>query len=180
MIPAVRTDVTEDRSYGAELDNTFGTTAGITIINNTIPAGPPATYRDFSMNTAGGLELRTKGAVIITNTILEDNGGYGVEIDNDETIPPYTYATNVTLTGVYANENYWSGIWVINKGSITLTNVASWDQSVADAHGAYLDNNAGTGNVTIKNTIAMPFGFRWQPWAGARDMAQMGLYLSQM
>lgn len=151
-------DATEE-TYGAELDNTYGT-AGITITNNTIPAGPPATYRDFSMNVAGGLMLRTKGAVSITNVVLDDNGGYGVVLRENEEVPPFTYATNVTLKEVYASDNYYSGIWVVNKGNITMTNVASWGHMTAGmGYGAYLDNDAGTGSITIKNALTMPFGF---------------------
>ncbi len=151
-------DATKD-VYGAYLDNTYGT-AGITITNNAIPAseGPLGYLRDFSLNTAGGLILHTKGAVSLANLVLDDNGGYGVFVNNED--GEATYATNVTMTGIYASENYFSGIWVVNKGSITMTNVASWGHMTAgQGYGAYLDNNAGTGSVTIKNTIAMPFGF---------------------
>ncbi len=59
-----------------------------------------------------------------------------------------THATNVTMTGIYATENYWSGIWVVNKGSITMTNVASWGHmTTGTGYGAYLDNDAGTGSI---------------------------------
>ncbi len=151
-------DATKD-AFGAYLDNTAGT-AGITITNNAIPAsnGPLGYLRDFSLNTAGGLILHTKGAVSLSNLVLDDNGGYGVLVHNEDA--EATHATNVTMSGIYANENYWSGIWIVNKGSITMTNVASWNHTIAGTgYGAYLDNDAGKSNVNIKNTIAMPFGF---------------------
>ncbi len=57
-------------------------------------------------------------------------------------------------------KTYYSGIWVVNKGSITMTNVASWGHTTTGTgYGAYLDNDAGTGSITIKDTLAMPYGF---------------------
>lgn len=152
-------DVTEE-TYGADLDNTYGTTAGITIINTPIPStdGPLPYYRDFTMNVAGGLKLHTNGAVVLSNLVLDDNGGMGVFVSNED--GGATYATNVTLSNIYANENYLSGISIFNKGNIVMTNVASWGHMTAgQGYGATMNNTAGTGSVTIKNTIAMPFGF---------------------
>lgn len=152
-------DVTEE-TYGADLDNTYGTTAGITIINTPIPStdGPLPYYRDFTMNVAGGLRLHTNGAVVLSNLVLDDNGGMGVYVSNED--GGATYATNVTLSNIYANENYLSGISIFNKGNIVMTNVASWGHIIAgQGYGVTMNNTAGTGSITIKNTIAMPFGF---------------------
>lgn len=135
-------------AYGAFLDNHLGT-AGITITNPSLPAGEPYTSGiGFSMNAAGGLELRTNGAITLTNIWTGRNAQNSVDIQNHDSAPPYTYATNVTITNFHAWENYGDGIYVKNKGAITLTNVAgegNWEK------GAYLNNQAGTGNVTIKN-----------------------------
>ena len=79
-----------------------------------------------------------------------------------------TFAGNVTINGIRAWKNYYSGIHVKNKGAITFTNAASWDNPIAgNGYGADLDNQHGTGNVSIINlassdTNLMP-GFQLQP-----------------
>lgn len=135
-------------AYGAFLDNHTGT-AGITITNPALPAGEPyAIGIGFSMNAAGGLELRTNGAITLTNIWAGRNAGNGVDIQNHETAAPYTYAAKVTTTNFRAWDNYGNGIYVESKSAISLTNAASTGNL---GNGAYLSNSMGSGNITIKN-----------------------------
>ncbi len=152
-------DATKD-IFGAYLDNTYGTVPALP--SPTAPFPPLRVHWTitaiFTLNAAGGLILHTNGAVSLSNLVLDDNGANGLLVNNED--GGVTMATNVTLSKVYAKENYLSGISVLNKGNILMTNVASWGHMTAgQGYGASLNNSVGTGSVTIKNTIAMPYGY---------------------
>jgi putative surface-exposed virulence protein len=98
---------------GADLENTFGT-GGITINNG---------Y--FDGNTTG-LYVDTTGAVIWKNGSASGNANYGASIGNDY---PLIAAKPVTITNVIADNNSETGLTIISKGAVLLTNVEACNNS---------------------------------------------------
>lgn len=102
---------------------------------------------NFSNNVAG-FYINSYGAVTLSKVTSSNNtSGPGGVIDNSATNVP----SNVTVTGygVFNNNNTGNGLLVISKGAVTLTNITTIGNSFS---GLDVNNNAGTGNVTITGT----------------------------
>jgi hypothetical protein len=148
-------------TYALEVGTTIGliTVTNVDVVNNTVtqaganlsndlaitPAGITVNDSNFNSNTATGLEILTKGAVNIKNVTSNDNGEYGIVIDNT----PALTAQAVNLTGTnQLNSNGLDGLVIFSKGAITLNYIMA---NYNDGTGVYLDNcaiNYGTGLCT--------------------------------
>lgn len=124
-------EVTENESPGALLDNTSGQGA-VTVRNS-----------EFVENSEGiGLRILSNGVVSLLSSAAEANGGDGVSIDNDAASTP----RNVTVSNSTLTDNEASGLVVISKGQISLTNIISTGNQ---ANGATLDNRPSSLGASV-------------------------------
>ena len=135
--------------YGLYIDNIGGT--GAVSLKQVGGWGVRDAWAEgnvFSNNSAGGLNILTKGAVTVAFFQARDNWNTGIYIDADSGIGA------VTLTGMGNNwdnlaYNWGDGLDIYAKGNISVSMVNSLNN---DGYGAWLDNYAsgyGTGNVTL-------------------------------
>ncbi len=105
---------------GANLDNTSSSsTVGVTVTNGT-----------FENNYTTGLQIYTKGNIILTNTASWDNdsdaGSYGADLNNASGTG-YVKITNLPSTDTTMqpgfNNNHDRGVNIHTNGLVTLTNV---------------------------------------------------------
>ena len=109
---------------------------------------------NFKNNYLSGIEIRSKGAVILYNIEADKNGyytagetnvyGYGIKVDNSSATA--NLLKGVTILG-YANfnNNYDAGLSITSLGAISITNLNSNYNGV----GAVLDNHSGNPGVGI-------------------------------
>lgn len=132
--------------YGAYLSN-FGSppevSAGISITGNYLA-------NQFSDNAlADGLFLRSKGNLVIQNTIASNNGKSGIYYINSSNI------NTTKLNTLQTNNNAFSGVFVYTQGSIFADkisanhngsglNVANLEMDFLSAAAVYLSNQAST------------------------------------
>lgn len=101
----------------------------------------------FVSNSIGGLSILSKGTVSLTGvTAVSNSGSLGTSISNlagtmGVTISNSNFSSNTSTGGLFVNSN----------GSITLSGVTS--SSNPSGYGAFLDNDAGTGAITISNSF---------------------------
>ena len=124
---------------GAYLDNTAGT-AGISILPNALGNG-----NTFSRNEYVGIQISTKGPVILNKVTADGNGYGGANITNNASpnLP-------VSLTSANFNNNDGYGVWFYAAGNVV------WNAGGASGNttaGAYIDGTLGTSmnTVTINN-----------------------------
>ncbi len=70
---------------GADLSNTGGTTAGVTVTGAAFPKydwGEDIPYRDFTGNGGIGLLINSKGTITVNNVLAYKNGAKGAALDN--------------------------------------------------------------------------------------------------
>ncbi len=98
--------------YGAFLDNSYGTAAGVTL------AGTSTSRNIFSGNILGGLFIYTKGSIKINYAQSNSNNSNGMYLFSGfpGVIQP------VTLTNIEAGSNTGSGLNVFNNGAVSLSN----------------------------------------------------------
>jgi hypothetical protein len=115
---------------------------GLVIQNQTAPT--PKAVRllgtnDFSGNFQDGVYISSKGAVTLNNIIANDNGFYGVIVQNnaDPNAPQ-----NVTISG-YGNfvNNGDSGLYIVSYGAVTLNRIYAADNTGV---GIVVDNLSGS------------------------------------
>lgn len=132
--------VTLNGSTGMYVNNTY---AGA----NTPKPVTITGVNNFS-NNVGGFYISSYGVVTMSKVTASNNtAGAGGTIDNSTTNVP----SNVTLTGygVFNNNNIGNGLVIISKGAVTLTNISTIGNTFS---GLDVNNNAGTGKVTITGT----------------------------
>ena len=102
----------------------------------------------FSGNDDYGLQVYSKGAVNLNNITADNNvTQYGVNIDNDNT----GAVGDVTINGTSSfsgNDDY--GLQIYSRGEVNLENITADGNKTQN--GTYVDNDAGTGGVTINGT----------------------------
>jgi hypothetical protein len=117
--------------YGLQLDNTSGTSAGVTMTG----------ISALNANYTGGLYLHTKGAISLSSITASKNvHGFGADIYNSGSSSPQ----NVTLTGTNAfSGNYYDGLILTTHGTITANNLTASGNGagLASGIGAALDNS---------------------------------------
>ncbi len=124
-------------SYGATLDNSSGTTAGVTVKGTLI--GDNA----FDENGGEGLYVRTNGAVTLSYLSASGNANRGLEVNNT------TGTGKVTISKASLDGNVLNGLMVRTNGAITLTTVSASSNA---GQGANLANDTGTAGVTISGS----------------------------
>ena len=119
-------------------------------------------YLNASANDSTGLDISSKGAVIVNHVTANGNGLYGAFITN--TLAPSGSPSPVTLLGVNTLSGNDTGLNVESKGDIKVSNLtASFNQF----YGASLDN---TTSVTAARVTVAGYGrFEWNGSAGSYD-----------
>jgi len=149
-------DPSHDDTYipaeGVVIDNTYGTTAGVTLLPT---AARP--LNEFNGNNGGGLRIFSNGAVSLTNLNAGDTAwGDGIHVVTKGAV---TVQSTVSNRPVWASQNGGSGIYVRTNGLITLGNVqandnqgsgADLDNALCEWDGSNWINCTGTGGVTLK------------------------------
>ena len=133
---------------GLSLDNPAST--GIVTISDRTTTPQSVNYG----NGWEGVYVRTKGNILLTGISTFGNGWGGVNLDNclyDGDSGLCTGSGLVTLVNTTAWSNYDTGISIVTKGNLSLTNV---NASQNQGFGIYLDNKYALGNVTLKNVTA--------------------------
>jgi hypothetical protein len=119
---------------GAVLDNTASITA--------TPAGvvvSPTTARQYTFegNNGYGLNIKTRGAVTLTNMLARDNSfGDGLYMNNPNAVGAVTVQSSLT-DSVSFNNNGGNGLFIRTRGAIKLANVEAFNNRLS---GADLDN----------------------------------------
>jgi len=123
-----------------------------------------------------GIWLRTQGPITATLLTARWNGRSGMYITKAGDI----YPTTVSISESSFYENNWSGLYLLARGNVTLTNVNANNNQWGD--GVYIDNALyydgtpgdgidnptlhGTGTVTLLNTTLATTGFGSNSWNG--------------
>jgi len=131
--------------YGAVLDNYR---SGAT----TKPASVTLTGTNvFDDDILGGLDVRSLGAILVSNLKARWNGYTGAYLDNSW--PGAVGVLTVSGTSEIADNAVGSGLVGLSRGNITLKD---WDAYGNDAFGVYLQNAFGTsvGSVTAGTSRA--------------------------
>lgn len=125
---------------GVVLDNTYGTTAGVTITSST-----------FNNNHGAGLTVDTNGTITLTSIQAIENGAWGAMLRNflSTSTPGVTIKGSTTAYNLFNNNGY-DGITIDTKGAVTLS-YAQVDGN--DSYGAEIFNDKGKGGVTISNAL---------------------------
>ncbi len=175
LVTLKNVDSSSNAGGGAYINNSDGT-AGVVITNSSFSdnLGSPAAY------PATGLHIITNGSVTITGINASRNAGtyanLWIEGASSVNIKSSEFIGNtasrgidiqgvkgtVTLTNVYADSNFLTGIYVRTKGTINFNGVdASKNLGGGSSLGADLDNClwdaglsacVGTGSVTVSNS----------------------------
>ncbi len=175
-ITANKLVVSDNDSKGAYFENNAGS-SGVTIRNSEFNRnGAGAT-----VNNGNGLEISTKGPVLLEYVSSSSNNGFGASIsgqsslvvknavfsnniatdaDGIVTTPPYTL-TSIVMENVTADGNADRGLNLYANGAITLTNIHA--SGSAGSYGIYLNNcnqsggscqTTRAGNITVTNLVA--------------------------
>jgi hypothetical protein len=129
---------------------------GVLITNTTALTPMAVTFtgnNQFFGNGLEGLDILTKGAVLLNNVTANSNGfgsdNTGVSIDNNfDTTKPQ----NVTINGTNSfSNNAYHGLYIYTYGAVTLNNIT------ASGNGEDVDNNIGSGVlISDVGAIAKP------------------------
>ncbi len=131
---------------GARLDDSLGS-GGVTLTGTNI----------FSGNHDAGLNVVTRGAVLLYNIVAYANTGYGAQVENSSS----GLAPGVTLAGTSEFKfNAGDGLDVLSKGAISVHNVSA-NSNIG--YGASLDNTlsgtAAPANVVVSGVNAFDANF---------------------
>jgi hypothetical protein len=158
IITVKNLEASNNHAFGYYLNNQNGTNTGVNVLG-TIPRW----YNNLNGNWIDGLNILSKGAVIVQKTKANSNGYYGTYIDNSQDIG------TVTITDCEFNDNSLNGdtplmeygLFIQSKGSISVTKVRARDNGSDDNHnnivdagdiqagGAWLDNSSSATPATI-------------------------------
>ncbi len=117
------TDVSIVQSYrGLVVDNSLGS-GNVTLKNATIET-------EWGY---WGINIKSSGAISLTNVTSFNNDGYGAKLDN--TTASSAKAVTITTGNFYENEN--TGLYVRSKGQITLKDVSAIGNTKNNNHIAY-------------------------------------------
>jgi hypothetical protein len=127
---------------GAMLNNSHpGSTAGVTVATSLF-------YNNYGVSPNAGLMIQSNGAVLLNQVEATSNNAYGAYI----TIPnPSTAA--VTVNKSVFNYNDADGLYVQNRGNITVNGITASDNWNTNTNGVTLDNSSGTGTVSVLATM---------------------------
>jgi hypothetical protein len=135
--------------HGVSIDNHFESSVkGVTLTG----------FNIFNENKNQGLDIRSGGIVTLNNiTANENDGNYGVFIDNRDSTPAAPKA--VTINGINTvNNNMSYGLYVNTYGAITINSLTANGNGIgaSNGYGAYLDNDHNDtitpANITLTGT----------------------------
>ncbi len=150
----------DNTTVGVSLDNTFGaftTPKGISVLGS---------YGTSNINENGmtGLDIRTKGIVVISKLNANENTGDGIVIDNYQ---GGLGTGTISLTYVTANSNLIDGIDIWTNNAVALSNLKVFSNGFSA--GAFGIDIWDTHNHNLKVTNSLISGN-----AGAGILAQIG------
>ena len=144
-------DASHNSMRGAVLDNcqydeTSATCLGIGSVTITSLSGAGWYGGNYFLdNGSTGLEVKTKGAIVLTNVGAYDNLGTGVDLRNDFGTSAITINTNVTnFTNVFRN-NGLDGLKITSMGTVKVENS---EANFNKGYGYFLTTR---GTVALKN-----------------------------
>lgn len=149
---------------GAYLDN-CGYDSGTGECHSTLFSPVTITDSYFENNSGGdGLEIRSKGAVLMTSIRAYNNNGDGVDINNCnfyngacQGIGRVMVSSNLSLGIGGVNFFGWNssgdGLYINSMGAVTIYNFEAINNS-SDGIQVYNRNAGATGSVTIKSTLS--------------------------
>ncbi len=132
---------------GADLDNTAGTTAGVSVTGAAFPKydwGEDIPIRDFTANSGIGLKINSKGTITVNNVLAYKNGAKGAALDNTFAGVPATPAVNLSAGRFVYNGD--TGLEVHTKGGITAKNIGAYENL------ALFENAEGYGTKLVTTT----------------------------
>jgi putative surface-exposed virulence protein len=128
---------TSTAGYGIRINNTFGTTAGITITSS------GATTNYANSNFLDGVYLTSNGPISVTKLYASNNHGINLNINNS------SGTGGVTLNTVAVYDSSTShGIYVQTNGVFSATNIIA---NGNNQNGLMIYKMSGTTNTTITN-----------------------------
>lgn len=132
----------------------------VTVINSTFT-------NNQNINTSfhwAGLSILAKGAITLNNVSATGNGyyagganysrAYGAYLSNQRAVTP----ANISITQGIFDGNYWTGLAILTKGSVSLNTISASGNGIPAApdwqiHGMDIDATYGTGSVTLTSTL---------------------------
>ena len=139
--------------YGAYIDNSLGS-AGVSIL-----PGAGSAANNFSLNSYYGLQVATKGAIIL-NKVNADKNGYGGGYLNNST----GLSTAVSMTASNFNNNDNFGLYVTTSGNIVWNGGGSSGNAttgaILDGTSALIMNSASISNASFNNNKASNGGLQ--------------------
>ncbi|MBL8099559.1 MAG: hypothetical protein JNK81_10270, partial [Anaerolineales bacterium] len=135
---------------------------GVSINNTSSGASKPmavtinGTNNSMTYNGLSGLDITTYGAVTLNNINASNNGqdmaiGHGAFVINSGSTLPQLVKINGTNK---FDDNYEYGLLIVTKGNVTTNNITAFSNNI---YGAFIQNTAGTGNVTMTGTNKLTF-----------------------
>ena len=150
-------EANQNGGNGAVLDNYFGGlgAGNVTVgINSTVSSLLANSFWD---NTGGdGLQIFSKGVVLISDFNATDNANYGVYVRNDYGTGDVTIQKSLIGWTNNVSWNGWDGIFLLTKGNVIVKNVS-------------VDNNGGSGlytGVTTKSVAITSVHLNNNMWEG--------------
>ena len=151
----------EDRSFpsypgsGVDLDNSIGT-MGVTITGSTI-----SPYSRFNDNANVGMNIATRGVVLITNAGASENFRAGINLNNPSSKAAVTIQDTSNNPQSAFDNNGWDGVYVSTQGLVKLSGISASGNgfSGVDVDNCLFDELLGaclgTGTVNISNKSGM-------------------------
>jgi hypothetical protein len=147
-------------SNGAILANNItanGNTAGVgaTFDNDGFAGGSAAVTltgtNSFQNNSNSGLEIFSDGIVTLNNISSNDNGGFGLNVQNSGALTPKAVLLNGTNK---LDDNLFDGLHIESIGTVTVNNLSA---SSNDGSGVDIDNFNGSAaqNVTMNGYVTV-------------------------
>lgn len=123
---------------GIVLDNSYGTSAGVTMADINIS--------QITNPSQDGISVNSHGAISLSNVGAFDTTGNGITLNNQGASIPAL----VNVVNTNAESNTGLGISITSKGAVTLTSIGARGNGNS---GVKVDNFTGTGGVTVNGSI---------------------------
>jgi hypothetical protein len=155
------------------------TVAGIGAVLNNIsgnPLSPPnvalLVYANINGNSSSGLLINSYGVVTLNNVTANDNGFYGVEVNNHTGSLPRAVVVNGS-NNIHGNVS--TGLVVLSLGAVTLNNIHASGNTI---HGAYIynDYSNAVGGITLNGTSS----FHGNGWHGIQLTSRGAIVLKDL
>ena len=135
-------------NYGASLNNNATGAVGTVNVKGT---------SSFYQNGDTGLQVWSRGNILVQNLYASENGGYGGQLFNQYTGKSSSVTVGTSLQNWCNgfNDNYNSGLEINSNGTVTLSNIcASGNGDPAFGYGVYVYNGTATSPrpVTLKGS----------------------------